>query len=177
MNELDAAIKRASYGRTFSVERLVNRVKELRKHLQAARLAAKGPEEPAIISPPPVQPYVIYRETPTSSDIIKTVAHFYQKSIIEIKSSRRTLDLTLPRHVCYYLMRELTFMSCTQIAQALRRYDHTTALHGANKIAKLQEADPQLRADLDMLRTRIAELLCARNTGIVKVCNGEEKQT
>ena len=133
------------------VRLLAKRVREQRKE------SWKKPK------PAKAKPYILQRITPAAEDIIGVVCEFYGVTPIHLQSPRRTVNITKPRHVCMYLMRELTFMTCMQIAHTFRRYDHTSALHGANKIATLIQTDGELRAEVDYLTNKAAEVLRSRN--------------
>jgi len=53
-----------------------------------------------------------------------------------------------------YLAREETQASLPQIGEAVHR-DHTTVLHGCEKIAREIEADDSLRRDILTIRERL----------------------
>ncbi|MBC7237394.1 MAG: hypothetical protein H5T69_16255, partial [Chloroflexi bacterium] len=66
----------------------------------------------------------------------------------DITGRRRTRDIAMARQVVMYLARELTPMSLPQIGQALGGRDHTTVMHGCDKIAALFEKDDALRRQI-----------------------------
>lgn len=77
-------------------------------------------------------------------DIIAVVARFYNRTINDMKSARRTADIVRPRQVAMYLCRELTARSTPEIGRHLGGKDHTTVLHGCRKIEELIKTDPFL---------------------------------
>jgi chromosomal replication initiator protein len=88
------------------------------------------------------------QQAPSIDEIVATVADFYRFEQDDLRGSRRTKDLALARQVAMYLSREETTSSLAQIGMALGNRDHTTVLHGHDKIARRIEEDDQLRRDV-----------------------------
>ena len=59
----------------------------------------------------------------------------------ELKSTDRTKRVAYPRQIAMYIMKELTEFSLVQIGEFFGGKDHTTILHGINKIKKDMEED------------------------------------
>jgi chromosomal replication initiator protein len=68
---------------------------------------------------------------------------------------RRTKKIALARQEAMYLARESTEASLPQIGAALGGRDHTTVMHGYNKIIELLETDEELRQEIKQLRLRL----------------------
>ncbi|HVO33809.1 MAG TPA: chromosomal replication initiator protein DnaA [Elusimicrobiota bacterium] len=89
---------------------------------------------------------VIAREeaaAPVSIDRIQeVVARHYHVELHDMKSKRRTDAIAFPRQIAMYLARTLTDMSTTQIGDSFGGKDHTTVMHGANKVKARLESDP-----------------------------------
>ena len=84
--------------------------------------------------------------------ILEETARYYGLSIDDLVSKNRSRPLTTARHVAMYLLRECTAMSLIKIGQAFDR-DHTTALHGINKIDKnMRDREPVYRQVQDLSR-------------------------
>ncbi len=64
-------------------------------------------------------------------------------------------EIALARHVAMYLVRELTEASLVRVGKAFGGRDHTTVLHGCERIAQNLERDEELRYDLLRLRERL----------------------
>jgi chromosomal replication initiator protein len=79
--------------------------------------------------------------------ILSTVAGHYNLTEEQLTGRSRTRAVSVPRQLCMYLIREETKASFPQIGQILGGRDHTTILHGCDKISNLIEADEQLRRD------------------------------
>lgn len=104
-------------------------------------------------------------EKPKFGEIIDSVCEYYSVSRNDLLSARRTADLTLPRMIVCYLGRSLTGMSFPQMGRRLGGRDHTTALHGANKIKENIKSDETLRDDIDVLGMKISEKVMQRKYG------------
>ena len=72
-----------------------------------------------------------------SSDFIKeTVAKYFSIDKDDLTSSKRSNDIAFPRQIAMYLCREVAGMSFPQIGADFGNRDHSTVMHGYNKIAK-----------------------------------------
>ncbi|MBK6770487.1 MAG: chromosomal replication initiator protein DnaA [Ardenticatenales bacterium] len=98
---------------------------------------------------------MIRREPPALPEIIRAVAAHYDVSEDELRGRGRTARVAEPRQVAMYLMREEADASFPAIGAALGGRDHTTAMHGAEKITRMVEVDAQLQRDLVQLRQRL----------------------
>lgn len=91
----------------------------------------------------------------TAEAIVETVARFYGVDLKVLKGRQRSRNIVVPRQVAMYLMREETDASLVEIGKALGGRDHTTVLHGCEKIAEEINTDSRLRADVLEIRTRL----------------------
>jgi hypothetical protein len=91
---------------------------------------------------------------PTISDIVAAVGAHYGVPKIDIKSERRDASVVHARHVCFWLAKDLTFLSYPQIGMAMHR-DHTTIMHGVQVIEKKRQSDAVLQSDLFELIGRL----------------------
>jgi chromosomal replication initiator protein len=95
------------------------------------------------------------RATTTEGDVLDAVARYYRINQQELSGRSRKRDITLPRHVAMYLLREETQSSLVDIGRSLGGRDHTTVLHGIEKIERDLEQDVQLRAQVMAIRESI----------------------
>ena len=77
----------------------------------------------------------------TAELIIEVVARHYGVDPADITSKRRSRDIALPRQVAMYICREMTGLSTTSIGRAFGDRDHTTVMHGCDKIVDAMRAD------------------------------------
>ncbi|MFZ5919124.1 MAG: chromosomal replication initiator protein DnaA [Chloroflexota bacterium] len=87
--------------------------------------------------------------------VLDTVCDFYGVDTQDLIGRSRSKDVSHPRQVCMYLAREETQASLPQIGELLGSRDHTTVLHGYERIAALIEEDPKLRSEIMTLRERL----------------------
>ena len=73
-------------------------------------------------------------KTITPDACIKAVEKHFNLKDGDLVSQKKTKDISYPRQMCMYIMRELTKQSLPKIGQALGGRDHTTVLHGIKKI-------------------------------------------
>ena len=87
----------------------------------------------------------------TSGYIINVVAEHYGIQGDDIVSSRRNSEFVLPRQICMYLCRKYTEDSLQNIAKSLKRKDHTTVIHGIDKITEDIKTNQELKNNIDIL--------------------------
>lgn len=92
------------------------------------------------------------------SDILKATATYHQLSMDDLLSKRRTKEVVRARHIAMYLAREETEASLPQIGEALGGRNHSTVLHGYQKIAEEIGADETLRQELNSIRQQLYRL-------------------
>ncbi len=89
------------------------------------------------------------------SQVIETVAKYYNISVQEIVSSSRSKELVQPRQVAMYLVRQETDASLPEIGALLGGRDHTTVIHGVERVKERLESEDQLRRDVMTLREQL----------------------
>jgi chromosomal replication initiator protein len=83
--------------------------------------------------------------------VVDVVARAFNLSIDRLLSPDRSREVSLPRQIAMYLMRE-TNISLPQIGQALGGRDHTTVMYACEKVADLLERDDRLRRQVGQIR-------------------------
>ncbi|MFP4343490.1 MAG: chromosomal replication initiator protein DnaA [Anaerolineales bacterium] len=97
------------------------------------------------------------RPTLTAEEIIEMVSTYYNLTVDELRSPRRSRRIAFPRQIAMYLIREETDSSLPQIGAQLGGRDHTTILYGYERIRTTLEEDPQLRREILTLKSRLYE--------------------
>ena len=92
----------------------------------------------------------------TPESIIHVVCDHFSISRDDLVGSKRNKELVYPRHITMYLMRNMTNTSLEQIGAILGGRDHTTVLHGINKISTDEPVNKDLAATLDVIRKKIS---------------------
>lgn len=101
---------------------------------------------------------IIYPNKPktiTPSLILETVAEHYHISVEDIISKKRNGELIQPRHVVMYLCRNMIDIPFANIAKLLNKKDHTTVIHGVNKIAEDMVKDEELRNKIEVIKKKL----------------------
>ena len=101
---------------------------------------------------------VIYPNKPkevTPSLILNVVAEHFNVKAEDITSKKRNAEFVQPRQVFMYLYRELTDTSLNNIAKFLGKKDHTTVIHGINKIEEEMQMNDELKNKLDIIKKKI----------------------
>lgn len=87
--------------------------------------------------------------------IIDIVSEHFNITAEDIISSKKSRKIAYPRQICMYFCRELTELSLTQIGKAIGNRDHTTVLHGYEKIVKDLKTKPELKKTISVLIKKI----------------------
>ncbi|MFP3947426.1 MAG: chromosomal replication initiator protein DnaA [Longimicrobiales bacterium] len=74
-----------------------------------------------------------------------------------LQSRRRTRDLTVPRQVAMYLIRDLLDLPLARIGDHFGGRDHSTVIHSINKVEEEMEENSQYRNRVEGLRARLTE--------------------
>ena len=88
----------------------------------------------------------------TISRIQSVVAEEFNLRPEDLCARRRTRNLVVPRQIAMYLSRELTDASLPKIGDEFGGRDHTTVIHGCDKVASELENNPELRSLLSKLK-------------------------
>lgn len=99
-----------------------------------------------------LQDIIDRRDSVTPTQVLDAVAYYFKVGTDELQGRRRNRNIALPRQVAMFLMREITGTSYPQIGQMLGGRDHSTILHGCDKITTMVEEDDQLRRDVLAIR-------------------------
>ncbi len=91
----------------------------------------------------------------THTMIIEIVSEHFNLTTADITSKKRPKEIAFPRQIVMYLCRKLTDMSLPKIGEVLGKRDHTTVLHGYDKINKAVAKDIHLKNTIDILTKKI----------------------
>jgi len=84
-------------------------------------------------------------------DIVKAVCSYYNVKQSQIKSPLRSENVSFPRQIIMFLLRRELGLKYDEIAYFLKRKDHTTVLHGSEKIATLLIKNPTFKEEVDRI--------------------------
>lgn len=100
-----------------------------------------------------ISPNVIRQITPKL--IVDIVAEHFGISPEDILSKRRNSEFVQPRQICMYLCRHLTEESLQSIGKSLGKKDHTTVIHGIEKITEEIVHNEELKNKIDIIKKKI----------------------
>ena len=87
--------------------------------------------------------------------IIDIVAEHFNIKSEDILSQKRSADIVYPRQIAMYLCRQMTTNTVQSLGKAFGNRDHTTILHGADKINKMVISDENTKSTIDILIKKI----------------------
>ncbi len=87
--------------------------------------------------------------------IRRAVATRWQVREEALSSKRRTKDLTVPRQVAMYLIRDLLDYSLVHIGQLFGDRDHSTVIHSIRKVEEAMSVDAEFRQTVEGVRAEI----------------------
>ncbi|MBI2773059.1 MAG: chromosomal replication initiator protein DnaA [Chloroflexi bacterium] len=92
------------------------------------------------------------KQTLAPEKIVEIVARYYQVPVEQLRGKARDKQIVLPRQVAMYLMREETEAPLLRIGAALGGRDHSTVLHGCDKIEREMADSDDFRREVSSIR-------------------------
>ena len=78
-------------------------------------------------------------------DIIqREVANYFNLTHQDLKSKKKTKTVSFPRQIAMYIARDITEFSTTEIGLEFGGRDHTTVMHGHQRVVDRMKTDPTL---------------------------------
>ena len=93
----------------------------------------------------------------TVDKIQNTVSNYFNISLTEMLSQRRSRPLARPRQIAMFLAKKLTTRSLPEIGRRFANRDHTTVIHAVKTITKLSEKDEEMKKNLIQIRSLLLE--------------------
>lgn len=95
------------------------------------------------------------REHLHAEDVIKSVCTFYDVKPTQLKGPKRDASLVRARQVCMYLLKHELGMTLVEIGNSLGGRDHTTIMHGVDKIEALVDNKATITEDISGIRSTL----------------------
>lgn len=89
------------------------------------------------------------------TQIAQAVAEYYHISLESMCGKQRDKHIVMPRQIAMYLMRQETQASLLEIGQLFGGRDHSTVLHGCEKIDRAVNINPALRREIVAIREQL----------------------
>ncbi len=83
--------------------------------------------------------------------IMDIVSEHFNITVADILSKKKSKEIANPRQICMFLCRKYTDVSLQKIGQQMGNRDHTTVMHGSEKIGKAMETDEVLRNSVNII--------------------------
>ncbi len=93
----------------------------------------------------------------TVDKIQNTVSNYFNISLNDMLSQRRSRPLARPRQIAMYLAKRLTTRSLPEIGRRFANRDHTTVIHAVKTITKLSEKDEEMKKNLVHIKSLLLE--------------------
>jgi len=87
--------------------------------------------------------------------ILEIVAGFYNIGVNDLIGTKRNKEIVLPRQVTMYLLRQELQYSYPQIALKIGKKDHTTIMHGCEKIEKQIKAGHDIQKEISLIKEKL----------------------
>ena len=91
----------------------------------------------------------------TSDVIIEIVAEHYNLNRSELASPTKKKNIAYPRQIAMYLCREMTDVPLVTVGELLGGRDHSTVIHGCDRISTDLRTNEQLQSTIENLRKKI----------------------
>ena len=95
------------------------------------------------------------RKVVTHKKVIQTIADFYEISEKDILSKNRRKEISHPRQVAMFIMRDSLKNSYPFIGSKVGGRDHTTIMHACEKIKEEIKINDGLREELDLITNQL----------------------
>ena len=92
----------------------------------------------------------------TADVIIEIVAEHYNLNRSELASPTKKKNIAYPRQIAMYLCREMTDVPFVTVGELLGGRDHSTVIHGCDRISTDLRTNEQLQSTIENLRKKIA---------------------
>lgn len=90
--------------------------------------------------------------------IQQAVARVFNVNVEGLRSKSRTKQLTVPRQLAMFLIREFLGMQLVEIGNAFGGRDHSTVIHSLERVETLIRQDPAFNERVDSLRKTLGDL-------------------
>ena len=87
--------------------------------------------------------------------VLDVVCEHFQVSLDQLKSKSRSSNIARPRQIAMYLCKNMTDISLDGIGELLGGRDHSTVIHGVNKITEEYENTEATRSLIDTIKKKI----------------------
>jgi len=77
--------------------------------------------------------------------VLTIICNYFNLKLSDLTGPRRNKELVLPRHIAMHILSEDLKMTVEKIGEILGGRDHTTVMHGRDKIKSLINSDREIQ--------------------------------
>ena len=93
--------------------------------------------------------------TVTPKMIADIVCEHYGVKLSMVASRKKNAECVIPRQVIMYMCREYTDATLDSIAHLLNKKDHSTVMHGVDKVRDEMETNEELRTNISIIKKKL----------------------
>jgi len=90
--------------------------------------------------------------------VIDEICRFYNLKPTQLKGAKRDAFLVRARHLCMFLLKEEAQVTLSEIGNLLGGRDHTTVMHGVEKVRVLLQNSEKIKGELSVLKEKIKQV-------------------
>lgn len=112
--------------------------------------------------PPSTENISMYLKAPTKQSlkidpklVLDVICDYFNLDRKDLLGAKRQKELVLPRHITMFILSEHLNMTVEKIGQILGKRDHTTVMHGRDKIKGLAGSNREVQRMLIEIRSRL----------------------
>lgn len=124
-----------------SVRELEGKLMQIAQTLKAQGLEASSENIASFLNLSPKKSSL----TTDYKQVLSTICSFFNMNIKELTGPKRQKGLVLPRHIAMYILSEELGLAVEKVGQILGGRDHTTVMHGRDRIKGLLLTDSELQ--------------------------------
>ncbi len=93
----------------------------------------------------------------TVDKIQNIVSNYFNISLSDMLSQRRSRPLARPRQIAMFLAKKMTSRSLPEIGRRFANRDHTTVIHAVKTITRLSEQDDEMKKNISQIKSLLLE--------------------
>ena len=93
----------------------------------------------------------------TVDKIQNVVSNYFNISLNEMLSQRRSRPLNRPRQIAMYLAKKMTSRSLPEIGRRFANRDHTTVIHAVKTVTRLSDQDEEMKKNINQIKSLLIE--------------------
>ncbi len=141
------ALKLIASSSQLNIRELEGKLMQIIQTMKARNLELNLENISGYINKDTVKPSLNYKE------VLNKICSFFNLNLKDLSGPKRQKGLVLPRHIAMYLLSEELGMTVEKIGQILGGRDHTTVMHGRDRIKNELGRDESMQKLLGELST------------------------